>query len=203
MRRVRIIGLALVAVFALSAVAAASASAFTTFEATEYPATIKAEQKEENVFQIGTEATGKVTCKKATFEGTAAGPTEVITVHPVYSECTVFTVVGGTVTTEGCNYEVFASGKVNVKCTLGKTIIVKAGTCEVKVGSQVGLEHLTYVNLAGPPTTVEIKDEVSKIAYTSNKDVTCPAEKLEATYKGSELAKGFNGSGTQIGIKVK
>lgn len=224
MKRIRIIGLAVVAALALSAVAVASASAaeFTTFEATKYPVKIKAEQKEENVFQIGTEPTGKVTCKKAIFTtgGPEGGPNptkaeEKITVHPEYSECTVFTVVGGTVTTKECNYEVFAKSanpapppglfaNVNVKCVLGKTIKVVAGACEVKVGTQ-NLNGLSYAPLPGPPTEVEIKSNVKKIVYTTNKGVGCPAEGLEATYTGSVVAKGFNPleEKEQYGVSIK
>jgi hypothetical protein len=206
MTRIRFIGLALTAIFALGAVGAASASAFTKFESTTYPVKVKAEQSVENVFQVGTLPAGKVSCTKATFVSTTnpAGPVEVITVHPEYSGCTVFGVVGGTVTTTGCNYEVFANGKVNVKCELGKSIKVVAGVCEVTVGQQGPLELLTYANLATVPTTVEIKDNVAKIAYNSNLAGVCPANGQEATYKGAEVAKGVNpaNEAEQYGIKV-
>jgi hypothetical protein len=206
MTRIRFIGLALTAIFALGAVGAASASAFTKFESTTYPVKVKAEQSEENVFQVGALASGKVSCKKATFVSTTnpTGPVESITVHPEYSECTVFGVVGGTVTTTGCNYEVFASGKVKVACTLGKAIKVVAGVCEVTVTSQGPLELLSYANITAPPTTVEIKDNVAKIVYNSNLGGVCPANGQEATYKGTEVAKGVNpaNEAEQYGIKV-
>jgi hypothetical protein len=216
MNRIRIIGLAVVAVFAMSAVAAASASAFTMFEAAEYPVKIKAEQKEENVFQIGTEASGKVTCKKATFtSGAYAAATPSVKVVPVYSECTVFGVVGGEVKMNGCEYELFANeGRENAKKETGfdvkvvcpglNVIEVTAALCVVKVGSQE-LSKVKYVNLATVPTTVEVVDEVAKIGYKSNLQGVCPTEGKEATYKGTERAEGVKPTEEtkKIGIKVK
>jgi len=215
MKRIRIVGVVLVAIFATSAVVAASASAFTTFEAAEYPVKIKAEQKEENVFQVGTEASGKVACKKATFtsgEYTAATPS--VKVLPVYSECTVFGVVGGEVKMNGCEYELFANEErenakkekgydVKVVCPGLNVIEVKAALCTVKVGPQE-LSKVKYVNLATVPPTVEVIDEVTKIAYKSNLQGVCPTEGKEATYKGTERAEGVNPTETKkIGIKVK
>jgi hypothetical protein len=210
MTRIRLIGPALVAAFALSAVVAASASAFTMFEAEKYPVKVKAEQKEENVFQVGTEASGKVSCKKATFvSGTYTAATPSVKVVPTYSECTVFGVVGGEVKMNGCEYELFANearvgGDVKVVCPLGKKIEVVAAICTVTVGVQeLGL--VSYANLATVPPTVEVKDNVTKIVYNSNLAGVCPANGQEATYKGTEGAKGVNptNEAEQIGIKVK
>jgi len=204
-KRISIVCLVAAAVVALSAVAAVSASAFTKFESTKYPVKITAVESEENVLQIGTLSSGKVSCKKATFASTInpTGPVEAITIHPEYGECTVFGVVGGTVTTTGCNYEVFANGKAKIACTIGKAIRVVSSSCEVSVSTQ-SVEQLTYLNLVAVPTTIEIKDNLSKISYNSNLGGVCPANGQEATYKGTEAAKGVNPEKEteQYGIKV-
>jgi hypothetical protein len=201
--------LCVVSVFALSAVAAASASAFTKFEAEKYPVKLKAQQSTENVFQVGSGEAGKVSCKKATFEsGEYTAATESVKVKPAYSECTVFTVVGGEVKMNGCEYELFANesregGDVKILCPTGKKIEVTAASCTVSVGSQA-LGGAGYANLATSPTAVEVKSAVTKIKYESNGLGVCPANGQEATYNGNVIAKGFNpaAESEQIGIKA-
>jgi hypothetical protein len=201
MKRIKIIGLALAAVFAITAVAAASASAFTTFKAAKYPVEVKASQIGTNIFEIGT---SKVECTTAAFVGTATADASSIVVHPTYSGCTAFKFVGATVTTTGCNYELFASGKVSIVCETGKKIEIVAGSCTVKVGAQVGLEEVSYKDIAGPPKEIEVTNKVAKIAYESNKGTGCPPNNTEeAKYTGKEKAKGVEpGTSTAINIEV-
>ena len=103
-KRIRLIGLALLATSALAVTAASAASAH-SFKAQTYPATVKAHAVNPQGFQIS----GSVSvCSKATFEGTATAESETLEVHPKYEGCEVE--LAGTfkakVNTEGCNYAV-------------------------------------------------------------------------------------------------
>ena len=112
-RKFKALGLALVAVFAMSAVVASAAQA-TAGTLTTFPAgktvIATAEQTAEHEFVLkdheaepGKFANTK--CKKAVFTGTAGVATGAtsVTAHPVYTECTAFG-QNATITTTGCDY---------------------------------------------------------------------------------------------------
>ena len=191
----------LIAAFALSAVAASAASA-TKFKSTKYPVKITATQTTENVFTVGTTT---VKCKKASFtSGSIAAESESIKVAPSYSECTAFGFVGATVSANGCEYELFTSGSINIVCAAGKAITVEATGCTLSVGKQEALKSVSYAPLAGPPKEVEITNNVKKVKYTTNAGILCPKEGEESSLSGKEKAKGVNPSKEteQYGIEV-
>lgn len=191
MKHVKIFGLALVVMVALSVTLTSIASAaLLLFVAEQYPVMLLAHQSEANDFEIGS---SKVECTTALFSsGSISGPTEEVLVHPSYSGCTAFGFVGATVKTEGCNYILHISGVVDIECETGKKIEIVASTCTVKVPAQTGLKEVGYSNIAGPPMEVNVEDKVTKIAYESNKGFGCPPNNTEeATYKGSENTEGL------------
>ena len=113
-RKFKALGLALVAVFAMSAIVASAAQALPNGTLTTFPAgktvIATAEQTGEHEFTLTDHETepGKFAntkCKKATFtgsEGVADGALT-IRVTPIYEECTAFG-QAATITTTGCHY---------------------------------------------------------------------------------------------------
>jgi hypothetical protein len=214
MKRIKTLGLALVAVLAMSAVVASAASAAQFASEGNVNAKVEATQSTTHVFSV---EGNNVSCTTANFatSGEIASPASSVTVHPVYSGCTAFGFVGSTVTTTGCDYVLSApgtveSGKVagnlNVTCEAGKNIVIVAGTCEVTVPAQSFTSGLTFENVAGPPKTVTLKAAVSGIKSTKVKDgFLCPLNGTGAatgTYSGNTTVKGVS-KGVQVGVFVE
>jgi hypothetical protein len=215
-RKARIIGIAVVAVLALSAVVASAASANTFMTKNSvYPQTVEGSQSTAHVFTV----TGqKVTCKTAKFKGTATAASSTQEVHPTYEGCTAFG-FEASVTTTGCNYLFHLaaggsgspqSGTVDIVCETGKSIVINAGfgTCEATVGAQTGLGGQTFTNttvggvekiIVGTSTT-GITTNVTKSSFP------CPlstglhntANGDAATYTGETLVGTASGEGITV-----
>jgi hypothetical protein len=215
-RKFKALGLALVAVFAMSAVIASAASAsagtLTTFPAGK-TVVATGEQIGEHVFTLTDHPVGaafnNVKCKKAIFDGVgtvATGATSV-TVTPTYSECTAFG-QPATITHNGCNY-VLSTGTptaggwhVNtaLSCPAGKFIEVHTGTCAVTIAAQGPLTTSAATNsgVANPETGMDLllHTNITGITYTVTKDnigcpLTGPAGKLwhKGDYEGTTTGK--------------
>jgi hypothetical protein len=205
MKRIKILGLALVAVFAISAVAAGSASA-AKFEAETYPVTVKAEG---NGQEFAVES-GTINCK-GKFEGVAKEASETLKVKPEYTECK-FAALGVTeVKMNGCEFKLHTNGVVDVECPTGHEIVVHTVTCDVTVGTQPGLKLVTYKNLntaswntpPHPPwSEVVVTANVEKIKYEESAGCIKPGKHENGLYKGQVIATGFNELAEQEGIRV-
>jgi len=201
-RKFKALGLAFVAVLAMSAVVASAAQAKESIQLTaaSYPATIHAtgEGVGEN---FNTEA-GKITCKVSHYHATLNEASSSVTVKPTYTECSAFGgLFSATVNTEECHYvftgtEKVAAGQyrahVNVTCPEGQSIKITAGTCKAEVKAQTGLTTVDLTNNAGnvgiQPTLLGPEGEQDgkhgPIAYTVTQDgFGCP----------------FNGTGAKTG----
>jgi hypothetical protein len=188
-RRIKLIGLATVAAFALSAVAAALALASSNgeFSAQHYSGE-EAQEHAATTNLNGFNAGGAVSiCEEGHFntgEELAvfpSGPSHELTVHPTYGKCKVGLSgvnYAAKVTTTGCNYRFHdttadsTTEAVDVVCSEGHKIKVElegAAACHIEVGSQSGLKDVTYENKGtGSAATVEVKANVTGIAYESN-----------------------------------
>jgi hypothetical protein len=198
MRRFKLIGLAVVAVLALTAVSAAAASAH-TFKTASSPTFLNGEQVTKNVFTV---SGGTVKCTGATFTSGELTGTSLssVLVHPTYSGCTAFgqeAEVNTGTSTNGCNYELTAEGKVSVKCVgTGTGIVVKAKTAGCTVTVNGGTENqnlgsVTYANKTdGSFTDVEVTAAVTGIKYTSSGGIW-GASGTAGGYTGSVLEKGY------------
>jgi hypothetical protein len=197
MKRVRIIGLALVAVFAMSAVAAASASAreYVTEKARE---TSSATTTNTQKFTAGTNV---VTCKKATFSWSKQPEkAKTFTVAPTYEECEVSSFFGvkATVNMGTCKYQfneptgTTEPYKATVDLIPTCEIKITASICEIKIkGEQKGLEGVEVKNLNKTPGSFEgeVKANVKNIKYTTNGG--CPGETSgNGVYEGTVVEKG-------------
>jgi hypothetical protein len=201
-RKIKALGLALVAVFAMSAVVASAASAangtLTTFPA---GSTVIASgvQVGEHVFTLTDQPLQPtVKCKKAVFDGVgtnseAAGKNETVVVTPTYNECTAFS-LPATVEHDGCTYVLHTketTGKggwhvtTDLVCPEGKAMTIKTATCEVQVAEQKGLttSEVTNSGAAEPPTAMDLVLHTNigsaagstKITYKVTKDgIGCP-----------------------------
>ena len=144
-RKFKFLGLALVAVFAMSAVGASAASA-AELHSESAPVTITGTQHTPNGFDV---QFGLVNCTTADYNATTTGTTDTtITLVPIFDGCT-FAGVATTVDTNGCHFLLHVTsatqGTVTVECEPGKEITVTGGNkCTVHVPSQdVGTVTLT------------------------------------------------------------
>lgn len=173
MRNLKILGLALVAVFALSAMAASMASA-DDLTAEKYPVTLTGDQDGQT--DVFTTTAGTVTCKKASYHGTISGPSTEVSATPTYSECLALGFTG-TIDMNECTYKFKIGGSgsttstVDIVCPAGKEITVTAiaaGTtkCIIHVPPQTGLTHVNWTNVAGPPKEITGDIEITNLKYS-------------------------------------
>ncbi len=213
-RNIKALGLAIVAVGAMSMAVAASVQAAELHATTQGSAVLTGQQTQQHVFQ--TQA-GTVTCGTANFEGTVASQgTQVTaqeaTITPTYSGCEAFG-LNATVQMNGCKYTI--TGKANTNtgattaltsyvdvsgCTSGKQIVVNAagGLCTATIPEQHNLSHLVYKDEGTPGTSTEdvgVDVTVSGITYELH-GLFCPGGgatglRHDGTYHGKATFKAF------------
>jgi hypothetical protein len=218
-RNLKFLGLALVAVLAMSAVMAGAASA-DEFKSEKAPVTLTGTQGA-TLDTFSTHA-GNVKCTTATYKGTqSTTSTTTIQVAPTYSGCT-FVGLNSTITTNGCEYLFHVpatagvtTGTVDIVCPGTNEITVTApnpalgkAKCIVHVPPQTGLGVVTYSNL-GSGTTREVKVEVNltglKYSQTAGVAESGNCETKDntttGTYVGGATVTGEVDGGTEhIGI---
>jgi hypothetical protein len=224
-RNLKVLGLAIGAVLALSAVMASAAMAVPQFTASEYPAQITGSNtKGSEVFS--TEG-GKVECDSHFISHSQGAASSTLTVTPKYTECQAFGFLSATVNTEECSYVFHATDTitetepvhrhywrhhVDVVCPTGQSIKVTASTCKAEIKGQAASEQhgaainqgLTTVkteNLAGGSVTVT--PNVSGIAYTVTQDgFLCPfggtGNKTDGTYTGDVTVSRVGGGSVSV-----
>ena len=193
-RRLKLLGVATMAVvvFSIAAIAQASAASF-NFEST--PTWLKGSQVTKNVFTF---SGGTVKCSVAEFRSTALiSGTSVasVTVHPIYGGCVAFG-QSATVNTNSCDYVLSASGLV-VSCSGASSITVEvpSGTCSVFIGTQFPTSpKLTYTS-SGSGATREflVTSSVTGLTYGTSGGI-CGSAGTNGTYTGSVMMAGFASS---------
>jgi hypothetical protein len=162
--KMKVLGLALIAVFALSAVAASSAfAAEGVITAGVSNATVTGSQIGKNLFTIGSTGARKVECSVATFKGTLASAASNVSVSPSYSGC-ITSPGGGPATvsvSSSCSYSLTATTKTNettgtgsatVVCSAGGLISIVANStagskiCEYTVGGQAASGSIAWTS---------------------------------------------------------
>jgi hypothetical protein len=178
-RNFKALGLAVVAVLAMSAVVASAAQAV-EFKAGAYPATLTA--KAESIANGGSQkfvtTAGTVTCDTVTGTGTLSAQSPSITISNTYTDsaleaegkkdtCTGPLGSQPVIEMNECKYKFVASGTVDIICPEGKSIVVNGGgLCTVKMGGQTGLKA-TYTNIVeGGVEAVTFSPAASTIKYT-------------------------------------
>jgi hypothetical protein len=186
MQRLKLLGLAVFAVMAMSVVASASASAHEFVASTT--GALEAEALNSQVF---TTAGGKVTCTKLKLEQ----PSEVTvlktteqTVKVVYENCTAFLASAENIKAE---YTFSAEGTVKIDKQI--TIKVPAIGCESIVPAQGPLSTVTYANLTrNSHEGIEEKANVSAIT-SEGKGGCAYAKESKGTYTGNSFVWLKNG----------
>lgn len=146
--RLRAIGLVLVAVLALAAVWAASASALGEKFHTEIVPTVLTGSSGEETFTVGAYS---VKCSVAVSGTWTIKTPETMTLHPTYTGCKDSNNKNASIFTTGCNLvywsEVLGASdaKVEVECEAGQVIRVAVEGCTMTIGPQGNL-GATYAN---------------------------------------------------------
>ena len=170
-RKFKTLGLAMVAVLAMSAFVASAAQA--QYTASSYPTTATATSALGN--DVFTTEGGSVECASH-FQGTLTEASSTLTVTPTYTSCKAFGFAHATVNMNGCAY-VFhrtsaTSSNATVECPAGKSITVVAGNCEIVIHAQGPLSSVATANSGNH---VNAKANVGGITYTVTKDgFLCP-----------------------------
>ncbi len=218
-RKLKVLGIALAAVFAFAVVMASAAQAkfdtITTFPTSEETAILtgEADPAGGGTQTFTTPGGTSVTCTGIKIEETTVKDKDTsITAHPVYTGCKIGGVVNTTVTTTGCNYlftsetttnttEAKEDATVHVECAVGSKIKIGPTLgCEITVGEQT-LHGVRYNNATpeGTPTEREmhitLEATAMNIAYETKgcASVTGEADGAHAgaEYKGNTTVKGF------------
>jgi hypothetical protein len=228
-RNIKVLGLAFVAVAAMSAVAAGSAQASQLHATRAGDVVVTGTQSTQHVFVT---SAGEVKCTNGQLEGTVpfTSGTQVtedhITVTPTYSGCTGFG-LAATVQMNGCKYTITGTHTpvggqpqtnaltawVDVTgCTEGKKITVNAGFggCVATVGEQHTLSHVTFTNVPGQLHHVTDKATVTGIAYELHGGLCGHPTTVitnNGSYTGGTTLKAFEKTGehevTEHGHKFK
>jgi hypothetical protein len=219
-RNLKVLGLALVAVCAMSAVAASMASA-DTFNSVGGVA-VSLTGKQTGTGDVFTTTAGTVKCKEVTYTGTSTSGVTTVTGVPSYpaktaggeQNCTGFG-FPAEINTNGCKYlfhiGAATTGTLDVVCEAGKEITVTATSgatvkCIVHVPAQTGLGTITYKNTgSGTTQEVEIEANVSGLKYKhtagSGLGACTTGEASAGTYVGKAIVTGeTDGGSTHVGI---
>ncbi|HYG96179.1 MAG TPA: hypothetical protein VD741_03635 [Solirubrobacterales bacterium] len=198
-RKLKTLGIALVAVLAMSAVVASAASA-TNFTASSYPTSATASSPIGND-DFKTEA-GSVECAAHFNVGPLSKASETVTVVPTYTGCKAFGFLNATVNMNGCDYVFNVNGSVNLSCGV-KYVEITAGTCRLIIAGQ---SNLSKVDLANSGSGISAQATVGGINYSVIQDgIGCPfagtGVKTGATYtqNSAVLVSSTNGATIDIG----
>ena len=179
MRNAKLLGTALLAILALSAVAATMASA-DEFHSEKELTTLTAKQ-ESGVGGVNILKTtaGSAECKTATFHATVnKKTTTTITATPIYKECTCIGIVC-TVNMNECDYllhitpaNVQTQGSADLVCPGVKEVTLESAKCIIHIKPQTDLTTITYTNSGVPggnTREITLDLNITNIAYSHTK----------------------------------
>jgi hypothetical protein len=229
-RKLKVLGLALVAVLAFSAVAASASQAF------EFTSFNTVTEEHEGGTSVGNQTEGNkhkftptggfssIQCTVAHFTGTSATGTEAApTTHPEYSGCTDSLGRAVDVSTAGCNYVFHVTkgsgdefeGTTDIECEAGKAIVVsitngsKEVVCTDTVGAQNGTGPVVFKNMTeSSPTDITVESKATNVVNTvKNGPGFFPCGAADGTYKngtytGNTTVQAFNNEGEPIDLTV-
>ena len=209
-RKIKALGLALVAALALTAVMASTASAQFTSSSTH--TIISGSQEGKHVFTAG-EGFGGITCTTATFAGTSASTNAADqTITPTYAGCKDS--FGRTVHVHETTTETFtktgtiggtAIGVYHTSGSRVTTVTSSSSTvCTIVIKSPQTNNGITYHNVAGG--TVRLTTSATNvISTTTGSFFNCgvsEGEHKEGTYSGTTKLAGVDTAGKAVTISV-
>ncbi|HET6996954.1 MAG TPA: hypothetical protein VFI03_00060 [Solirubrobacterales bacterium] len=209
------LGAAFVAVLALGAVAAssASASAFTstvqpTITGNQISGTITGVSRPQNEF---TTKAGTVKCSTVTFHGVTISASE-LTLTPTLSGCFLGGVVPVHVKMNGCDYLVTAGeaagesieATTHIDCSPGNLILIEAtgSTCKITTPDQT-LGGITFHN-SGTAEAMDVQATTDAAGITYEVHGSCPNSPTgttlfhDGTYRGVGTLKSSDGDGLTV-----
>ena len=211
-RKLKALGLALFAAFAMSAVAASGASAVThDFESSSTTGTtyLTAEALSTQQFYAKTgNSEEHIDCSIVNVNGSIAGTTtDSVTVEPIYEGCKAFkpgTEVAARVKPNGCHYLFtgITSEDVTGKESAEAHLTCPEGVAGITIDLTIfhfacvtvppqTLHGITYKNNAGPPEDITLEADVHGIKSVTTESTACTAGEDEGLYKGNVTVKGF------------
>lgn len=211
-RNLKTLGLALLATFAMSAVAASAASANPQFH-TEVEDTTLTGSQGMVVANILTTDLGEMKCKVVQFHGTMEPlTTTTMTLAPKYEQCKLGE-ENAVVTVNGCRYlfhlgentEVFEA-KMDIECPMGQKLEIHIPECTTTIPPQAGLQEATFTNAGEGTTRGLVADlNISEIHYVEHgEQCASQTETTEnGTYTGKILVKGEVAEEEHVGIWVE
>jgi hypothetical protein len=230
-RKLKQLGLALVAVFALGAMSASVASAAEEFwfKSDGDWTMLVGKQKVVNGDVFTTDA-GKVTCEETTYSGSTAITTDSsITLRPTFSGCEIQGIGFSTIDMNKCGY-VFTADKltagpkydveteiecenvgeeITVTTWLTKKVDEEKGTikCTIHITQQKLGTGMVLTNNGKAPNTIEAVINLSGIKYTQTAGTglgkcTTTGETANGSYIGEVIIEGKNTAGEETEIAL-
>jgi hypothetical protein len=210
-RNLKALGLALLAAFALSAVAAAGAQAEVFFHDEAASSTIVGEDISNPVFAF---EAGTIECKTEGLDGVMTGTTEAeVVLVPSFKECESASLGIATFDINGCQLGLLVigppiSGELRLLCPANKQVEITVPACTIDIKPQV-LGKISYANKGmGKKRDVEKTTEVN-LTYTQT-GVFCPGngfakEKTftKGIYKDVVTLAAKTGGGGEEGLWVE
>jgi hypothetical protein len=211
-RNLKVLGLALVAVFAMSAMVASAASA-AQFTSAQSTTTLTGEEVNGQTELLVT-GTG-IKCSEVSFHAhvssTAVGA---VTATPTYTGC--LTSIGSTATVTGfgdhgeentCDYLIDADGTADLVCDPGAEVTIDASTCVVHIPAQNNIGTIGYeTGLRNGVHDLTLKINITSIAANHTDGFLCPmnggsGNASSATLKGDVTVWGEDPvTGAPVGI---
>ncbi len=210
MRNLKTLGVAFVAMLALTAVVASAAQA-SSFTAAEYPAKVTGEQLAAGPNKL-TLGSSSVTCSTGNYAGTLAGASSTLEVSLDYTGCKTSFETEATVDNNGCTY-LFHSGAstgtdkfaatADLKCPAGQELTVTLGLCTVHIAPQNGLTGVTLTNNTGSPGDVTVTATTAVTVNVTNVFL-CPLStgSQTATLDANVTVKAYKDTGGTEGAQL-
>ena len=219
-RKFKALGLALVAVFAMSALAATGASAASFNSEANTTIVTGDDDNSTHTFAAGGVA---VECTESTFTGTQSGTASAtLSVRPIYNGCT-FLGEPATVHTTGCTYEFSAVTNATghlpakIECTGSNMIKVTTSACSLTFNTTDTDRGVTATNLGSGKTADVTIHATADAEFTKSGPLCFLVVGNKGTYTGTSTLKGYtdtaihgdlHGSftvteGAQVGISWK
>ncbi len=212
-RKIRTLSLACVAALATCCALQASAARAEGLFVTEGHQAARIAMAGATEFRIGEFFVSCKSVQSQSEEAETLFPTAEIMVTPVFKECKGPGGVEAAVVNpcDEKDHDTTDTGKgkvdahIDVICTGAKAGQLVAANCEVTIGSQEGLQLITFSNVASTPPSLLAKVELAKVHATVVKSgLGCPLSKGEAelTY-GGETKVTATHLGKPIGLFVE
>lgn len=208
-RNLKVLGLSLLAVFAMGAVGASAASANPQFHLEMEDTTLTGAQITANVL---TTDLGEMKCETVKYDGTQ-GPftSTTLTLTPTFEKCKIGG-VNTTVTMNGCGYlfhlganEENFEATMDIECPAGEKLVVHTPECSITINPQAGLAKTTFTNEGAAATRAIVADlNVAQIDYVEH-GAACVNETVttgNGTLAGQATITGENAEQVHKGIWV-